>query len=320
MASQPPKVLIFGATGKVASSAALAAHTHGASVTLALRNPLKPTPFAPLNTSPSVFPRVQADLSIPSSLSAAVTTSGATRAFVYVVYTTDDNMLSSFTALRDAGVTFVVLLSSYAVPRGDLTSLDEEGDYIAWKHAQIELALGNVFGVEGCGYVAIRGGYFATNATLWREELKRGGEVKLWAGGAEFDWVPPEDVGEVAGVIVAGEEEVLRKGEVVVDVVGGELLSQREVLEVVGRELFGRDVQVGEMKREEAVRFFREGLSIPEKSARTLVEQQTEREKGGDRLYGEVYFGESVGMAERFLGRPVMRFGEWVKKNKDMFL
>ena len=321
-----PSVLIFGATGKVASSAAFAAHTHGASLTLALRNPLAPIPPCLSSLSPPP-PILQADLSSPASLAAAVLASGATRAFVYLVYTTDDHMLASFTALRNAGITFVVLLSSYAVPRGNLKDI-EEGDYIAWKHAQIELALGAVFGKgeeEGVGYVAIRGGYFASNATLWAEELRKGGEVRLWAGGAEFDWVAPEEVGEVAGVILAGYgreggKGLLRKGEVMVDVVGGELVSQREVLGIVGRVVFGREVEVGEMGEEEAVRFYEAGLGLPEASARTLVEQQTGREKGGDRLYGEVYYEESAKMPERFLGRPAMRFEEWATKNREKFL
>ena len=149
--------------------------------------------------------------------------------------------------------------------------------------------------------------------------MRQGVEVKLWAPGAEFDWVAPEGVGEDAGIILAGSK-ALKEGEVVVDVVGGELASRREVLQTVGRVVFMREVEIWAVEEGETVRFYRKGLGIREISARTLVEQQREREKGDDTLYGEVYYGESAVIVERFLWRPVMKFEEWVRKNWERFV
>lgn len=116
MVSPSNNVLIFGGAGAVGRAAALAASKRGARVWLAMRDPSKTIPYlSTADEKTAGFQRIQADLLDPSSLKAAVTKSGVSIAFVYTIHSAKDSMKSAFEALKDAGITDVVLLSSYTV-------------------------------------------------------------------------------------------------------------------------------------------------------------------------------------------------------------
>ncbi|KAK0704512.1 hypothetical protein B0H67DRAFT_648940 [Lasiosphaeris hirsuta] len=308
----PPIIIIFGPTGKVGSAAALFASSLGAKITLGMRDPSKvlPTPLAAGEEQAGGFTRVYADLTKPDTLRTAVQETGAKRAFVYLNYENPDNMKSAFEALKSGGVELVVLLSSYAV-QGELSAITPD-DFIAWKHAQIELALAGVFGVGG--FVAIRGGYFATNSLLWKGMINEG-KVKIWCPDAAWDWVSPRDVGAVAGaILVKGPEAVDGSlGRTAVEVIGPDLVSQKEVVETTAK-LIGKSVEIESFDESEVVQFFTVGLSIPEKSARTLVDQIALREKGVDSFYRSRY-EEAVGNIQKYTGWPPTRFQAWAVKN-----
>ncbi|KAF1912850.1 hypothetical protein BDU57DRAFT_406112, partial [Ampelomyces quisqualis] len=182
-------VIIFGPTGAVGSAAAIEAHRRGANVWLAMRNISKPIPG--LDSTPPGYTRIHADLSKPDTLSDAVKQSGATTAFVYVMFQSEDHMASSFAALKAAGITYAVLLSSYKV-RGAASNKANETDFIARVHAQTELALA----ASGITYTSVRPAYFNTNVLWNADEIKRG-EVGLLYPDVKFDFIAPADVGLV---------------------------------------------------------------------------------------------------------------------------
>lgn len=87
------KAIIFGATGAVGRAADLEAQSRGAQVTLAMRNTKKPIPgFTPELEKKLSFTRVQADLSDPKSVQRAVSESGATVAFSYILFEAEDGL------------------------------------------------------------------------------------------------------------------------------------------------------------------------------------------------------------------------------------
>lgn len=96
----PRNVIIFGATGAIGSVAALKAHQEGVNVALAMRGPSKPIPT--LDDVPAQ--KVQADLTKPETVRAAVYQSGATTAFIYAIHQMPDGMRSTLEALKESGI------------------------------------------------------------------------------------------------------------------------------------------------------------------------------------------------------------------------
>lgn len=150
----PRNVIIFGATGGVGSAAALKAYQEGTKVTLAMRDPSKPT----ASLGGILAEKVQADLSQPETVRTAVRQSGARTAFVYAILAMPDGMRSTFVALKEGGIESVVLLSSFAV-QGDLHAIPPT-DIVPYAFAMVEIALEDVFGGR---WSAVRPGYFASN-------------------------------------------------------------------------------------------------------------------------------------------------------------
>lgn len=161
MAARYDNVIIFGPTGAVGGSAALEASKRGAKVWLAMRNTSKEIAEIPADVEKSgKFERVQADLTDPGSVATAVKKSGAKAAYFYLVFGTHDHMRGSLQAMKDAGVEYVVFLSSAMLAPGtDLRSFSPE-HFIGYSHAQVELALEEI----GFPHVtSIRPAVFASN-------------------------------------------------------------------------------------------------------------------------------------------------------------
>ncbi|KAK0648739.1 NmrA-like family protein [Cercophora newfieldiana] len=314
--SSAPKtrVLVFGPTGQVGRYVALTAHRVGAHVTLAMRDPSKPiSSLAGNGTEEQNFPRVKADLTDPASLTTAVTSTQSTHAFLYLPFNTPDFMRSAAEALRSAGITFVVFLSSSTIT----TSIDSVTPThpISYGHAQVEKNLRDVFGPGG--YVAIRGGYFASNTKLWKAQLASG-EMKIKCAEARFDFISGEDVGSVAGVILAkGPKAVEGKG--YIEVVGNTLISQREAAGILGRVL-GKQLKFAEPDEEEVVRDIMRDMHCPEPVARYISGVLEAREKEEDGMYEGVRYEEGGKNIERFLGRVQIPFEAWAEENKELFL
>lgn len=247
------KVIIFGPTGAVAGAAALEASKRNATVWLAMREPTKPVPAIPLaleqqqqqqqSRGTSKFHRVQADLTDPASVHAAITTSGAKTAFAYLMFGMP-SMEPTFRAMKDAGVEHVVFLSAFSIhPEEDREQIPPER-VIPRLHAQAELALERV----GLAYTTLRAGQFASNVLAPRS-IDRGptpweANVVVGKKGPPGDNISPGDVGKVAGAVLVRPPPVER-GMLAVYLLGPSLLGERDMVEMVGR-IAGRDIIVNE--------------------------------------------------------------------------
>ncbi|PKX90149.1 NmrA-like family protein [Aspergillus novofumigatus IBT 16806] len=310
-----PTVIVFGPTGGVGSATALTAHKHNAKVILAMRDTTKSIPgLTSEQESTGNFERVQADLTSPESIHAAVTKTGAKHAFIYLTFGTADAMRASIEALKGAGIETVVFLSSISVSiHGDADAVPPS-DFIAFSHAQVEVNLRDVFGDD---YVAVRPAFFASNS-LWWKSGALGGEVKLAYPEAVYDYIAPEDIGSVAGTFLvnglpAGEDGSKKNS---VELVGPEKMTIREVVGVIGKAV-GKEVKVTQVDEQEALQDMITVTGLPEPVANAILAQLRKQEES------DGFFGlpeEALGNVQRYTGRPSLRFHEWVDLNKEKFL
>ena len=248
-------VIIFGATGGVGSVAALKAYQEGAKVTLAMRDPSKPVQAL----DNICAEKIRADLNKPGTVQAAVCQSNAKVAFVYAIPSIRDGMRRTFVALKEGGIQFVVLLSSFTV-QSDLHAISPT-DIVPYSHATVEIALGDVFG-NRCS--AVRPGYFASNVLQYKNEIMLG-EVKLPNPDVEFDWISPEDIGRVIGMILThGTQEIS------VPLVGPNRLSLKDALGIIGRVL-DKKFKITIVGKEQAVEDMQQ-KGLPEPAAKWFVE------------------------------------------------
>ncbi|EWZ85808.1 hypothetical protein FOWG_10901 [Fusarium oxysporum f. sp. lycopersici MN25] len=170
------KAIIFGATGAVGRAAVLEAQSRGAQVTLAMRNTKKPIPgFTPELEKKLSFTLVQADLSDPKSVQLAVSESGATVAFSYILFEAEDGLLETHKAIKRAG-------------SGDPNVV----------HGKAELALAE----SGLAYTVIHPAYFSSNIQMLEDwEEVKSGQLALAHPNAPFDYLAPEDVGALAELL-----------------------------------------------------------------------------------------------------------------------
>ncbi len=311
----PPTTIIFGPTGGVASAAARSAQEHGAKVILAMRDPLKPIPgFSPEQEKEAGFTRVQADLTKPDTVGAAAHQTGAKRAFIYLAHGVSDHMKSTITALKAAGVDFVVFLSSFSVSLsegGDISKI-LPSDIIPYEHGHVELVLAEIFGADG--YIAVRPAFYASNAVPWKVGISSG-ELKLVSPDAELDFICPADIGRVCGALLARGPQA---GQGFVNLCGPDLVSQREAAGVIARAV-GREVQVVSLGEEEGVQMMIAGQGMPEVAARYLVRLLKGLGDGEEVWYERAVYEEARENVRKLAGREPTRLGEWVEENKGLF-
>lgn len=305
-------VIVFGPTGNIASVAARTAHGNGAKVWLAMRDPSKTIPGLTAEAEKAGnYTRVQADLSKPDTVAAAVKTAGATRAFIYVAQGTRDFMKGTAEALKAAGVEFVVLLSSSTI--GNTPAADvQPSEFIPYTHARIEVTLDEVYGPEG--YVAIRPGGFATNLLRQKQGILAG-EVKMHGAGFKIDCITPGDIGGVAGTILA--EGRSQDGQHKVFVYGPQILSQKQGLEIIG-EVLGKEIKVSGIPNEEALaQYLAKGAPKPmaEYMIRALGDTDPALEDGS----WLAHYKEGMENVKKYTGKPATGFREWVEANLDLF-
>lgn len=297
-------VIVFGPTGSVASIAATTAHENGAKVVLAMRDPKKTIPgLSQEQERDGGYERVQADLHNPDSVAAAVKTTGATRAFIYLAFGSPDHMKSTLQALKSAGITFVVFLSSFTIA-GEPRDVPTD-ELIPYHHAQVELSLDEVFGEN---YVAVRPGGFITNLLLFKNEIAAG-EVKLATPNFEIDAVTPTDMGRVSGIILAkGPKNGQRK----VYVYGPQEISQKNAVESIGK-ILGKPVKITQVTPQEGVEQYVQA-GTPQPLAEYLVRKAQEPEG-----LGRAFYKDGVENVRLYTGKPGTTFTEWVEANKGLF-
>ncbi|KAJ5246575.1 hypothetical protein N7468_001558 [Penicillium chermesinum] len=299
-------VIVFGPTGNVGSYVARTAEALGAKVFLAMRDPSKPIPgLSPEQEKNGNYERVHADLSKPDSITAAVKSSGAKRAFIYLIWGSDPR--ATITALKSAGIEFVTFLSSFTIA-GELRDI-APSEPVPYAHAQVEIALDEIFGEEN--YVAIRPGGFATNIGQFKHGIAAG-EVKTYGSDFPMDGITPGDMGRVSGtVLVQGSKHDQRK----VYLYGPQLVTYGAAAQAVGKAL-GKEVKITTISaQEELDRSVKQG--VPRPLAEYLVSLY-EKNKNGV-LYPRVNYEVGVQNVELYTGRPATSFKDWVKENKDLF-
>lgn len=299
-------VLVFGPTGAVGSAAANEAHKRGAKVYLAMRDTKKPLKGIQEEGNSDSFVRVQADLAKPETIKTAVKTSGAKTAFVYVVHEVEDGMRSSFEALKEAGVTYIVLLSSFKV-EDPLDSEANKTDMIGALHSAAESALRET----GVSYTAVRPAYFSSNVFWYTADIKQG-EVELLYPNVRFDYLAPSDIGTVCGTLLA-EPRFQKEAGQSIYLCGPELLTQREGMAVIGKAL-GKEIKVKEIDEE---RWFKKLAHMPKPILDTLARGMRESDAGKDD-YGKIY-KDAVENVKKYTEREPTKLEDWVKQNKAAF-
>ncbi|OJJ32244.1 hypothetical protein ASPWEDRAFT_44332 [Aspergillus wentii DTO 134E9] len=308
--------IVFGPTGHVGCAAARIAHQHGARVVLALRDTQKPVPGLSLEQEKAGgFERVQADLTKPETVYAAVQATGAKRAFIYLVQGTTDHMRRTIEALKSSGIELVVFLSSISV-HGDIRSIPQT-DFIAYSHAQVEVNLDEVFGSDG--YIVIRPAYFSTNAGWWAGMIREG-EVQLTYPDAKLDWISPEDIGSAAGTLLVRGMQATEgaKARNSIPLCGPKLVSQRDAVGVFSKAL-GKDIKVIEGDEKEGIENLLK-IGVPEFVSRRVVESLRPKERRGDDFdpfEGEMYTQAAANL-QRYAGQA-SSLEEWAEANKAVF-
>lgn len=298
-------VIIFGPTGNVGSYAARTAQELGAKVFLAMRDTKKQIPgLSPEEEEKGNYERIQADLSKPDSVTAAVESSGAKRAFIYLIWGVD--LQPSMIALKTAGIEFVTFLSSFTVAgKAKVTP----ADLIPYAHLHVENILDEVFGEENC--VAIRPGGFATNIVRHKDDIAAG-EFKSYGPEFPVDCITPGDMGRVSGTVLAqGPKNNQRK----IYLYGPQILTHGTACQAVGK-VIGKDVKVTLISEQEQLdAHARDGL--PKHLSEYMV-KLFNNEKNGIPHHRPEY-DTGVKNVELYTGRPSMAFEDWVKDNMGLF-
>ncbi|CAI7583811.1 unnamed protein product [Penicillium glandicola] len=300
-------VIVFGPTGNVASVVAQTAQKHGATVFLAMRDTEKP--ISGLSTEQEQeggFKRISADLTNPESVAAAAKISGAKRAFTYLAHGTPDSMRATLTALKSAGIEFVVFLSSFTITSDPRDVAPDE--IIPYLHAQVEINLDEIFGPEN--YVALRPGGFATNLLRFKKGINDG-EVRVFAPHFAFDYITPGDMGRVGGTILV---QGPRNGQRKVYLYGPKIIPQGEAMLTIGK-LLGKEVKVTAISGEEALEQYTR-IGIPKPLGDYMV-----RKSGtpSNELTDRAFYDIGVENVQLYTGKPSMEFEEWVRENSELF-
>jgi hypothetical protein len=257
------------------------------------------------------FSRVQADLQEPETVSQAVKTSGAKRAFIYLVHGAKDFLKASITAMKDAGIEFVVFLSSFTIHTDKGLREIPPSELIPYFHAQVEANLDDTFGPDN--YVAVRPGCFVTNLLSEKDGIVAG-EVKIYGGTFEQDNITPGDIGRVAGTILVSGP---RNGQKKVYLYGPETLSIHDSIAKIGKVL-GKDLAITTLGQKEGYdKYVAQGF--PPIFAQYMVD--TLATMGPDKGDGKRFpnYEEGVKNVELYTGKPSTGLEEWVQENKAIF-
>jgi uncharacterized protein YbjT (DUF2867 family) len=259
----------------------------------------------------------------------AVHETGAQAAFIYAVRSTD-MMRGALTALRDAGIQYVMFLSTSQVraagaTRGAIRSIERD-HFIPWQHAQVEVGLDEL----GLPHMALRPGFFASNPLrIYLDTTAEPKQVNLLAPEVPHNPIDPADIGRAAGALLvnprlyASVDQAATNGSTILkdkDVVylsGPALLSQSEQWDVINQELgaVGKpQVKVTHITVEQYLQNLA-ARNVPEMVAKSLAKSMVETralytakdyEAGKDNV--EVLTGRKPTSFEDFVRREIPRY------------
>lgn len=303
------KVIIFGPTGSVGSQTALEASKRGAHVYLAMRYPEKPIPL--LDGVEGTFTRIKADLSEPTSCANAVKESGAKAAYIYLVHT-QDGMKSTLSAMKDAGLEYVVFLSSFSIlAEQDIRKMNPR-DSVSFAHAMTEVSLEDI-GLKN-GFVALRAGNFASN----NEKMQLDRTTTPWTAHLLFpesvgDGIAPVDMGRVGGSVLVNPPEGTGAGKRIY-LLGPEMIRYDEQWNIIKR-VSGKDINV--IVHEDDPNGFKDFLisrGLPPPMAADIVDQQIEGRS--DTLKWFQHYDKEKDNVKKYSGYEPTSYEEYVASEK----
>lgn len=302
MATHYDNIIVFGPTGAVGSATALEASKRGATVWIAMRDTSKPIAgLSSQQESSGKFHRLQADLSDPASVSAAVEKSQAKAAFIYQIRT-DGGMKSSIQAMKDSGVEYAVFLSTYTLtPDLDVRKIPQE-DFVTANHARIEVSLEDA----GISFVSLRPAWFATNSFRTLDKSTSPWVAKITYGDAVIDNISPLDIGRVSGATLVDRPSKAAKE--VIYLCGPKLMTQDETWEVI-KSVTGKEIDLVHVEPAEYSQLL-QGLGFPPILADYLTDVMAKLR--GGRLYHEPLYSNAVANIKKYSGYEPTTFEEFV--------
>lgn len=306
MAIKYEKVIVFGATGDVGSIAALEASKRGAQVWLAMRDTEKRMAgISKEEEQQGSFHRIKADLTDPASVKAAIEESGAKAAYFYIVQS-KDGLKGTIQAMKDAGIEYIVFLSTANVTAEDPREITRQEDIIGFFHAQVEIALED----SGIPFAAVRPGFFASNS--FKHNLDTSGtpwEAILMRNEAVWDNISPIDIGRLSGAILVNPPSKALKE--VLFIFGPKLLSQDEMWEVI-QKAASQEIKITYLPGDEYEQHqIKKG--IPPPMANYFV-TKLQVLKGDEKYPSKIYQPGSTNL-EKYSGYKPQSFAEYVAAN-----
>ncbi|KAK7705585.1 hypothetical protein SLS64_007952 [Diaporthe eres] len=313
MAARYDNVIVFGPTGAVGGSAALEANKRGAKVWLAMRDTSKTIAEIPVDVEKSgKFERVQADLTDPDSVATAVKKSGAKAAYLYLIFGSRDHMRESLQAMKDAGVEYVVFLSSVSVAPGkDLRSFPPEL-FIGYSHAQVELALEEI----GFPYVtALRPASFASNHyNMGLDKSEKPPKANITFETSLVDNIVPGDIGAVGGAVLV---ERPSDGKEVIFLCGPDHVTLEESWATIKRVSGRNDLDTTPLDAEEWLARMSRHTPLP--LAKELL-QTYEKWRDPEAMLPRAEFQQALANIKKFSGREPTKFEDYVEAHKAEWL
>jgi uncharacterized protein YbjT (DUF2867 family) len=302
MAVKYDTVIIFGATGATGSAAAAEAAKRGAKVWLAMRDPSKT--IKNLDESKGDFERIQADLSDPSSCKAAVERSNAKAAYLYQIHA-KDGMRATVSALKDAGIEYIVLLSSFTIfPDQNARDIGPE-KIIPYAHASVEVTIEEA----GLAGTFLRPGAFAYNT--FNQNLDR--SITPWKAIIPTslplaDGIVPRDIGRVGGAVLVDRPS--SKQTEIIYLYGPKLMTREKHLQIASQ-ITGKGIQIEKVSGEEYIQSMVKN-GIPEFVARYLTLADDGR--FNEKYYGNGEHEKGVANVKKYSGTEATTFEQFVKE------
>lgn len=308
MAARYDNVIVFGPTGAVGGSAALEASKRGAKVWLAMRDTLKAIEEIPEDVEKSgKFERIRADLTDPASVAAAIKESGAKAAYIYLVFGASDHLRASLHAMKDAGVVYVVFLSSTSVePDKDLRSYSPE-HFIAYSHAQVEMALEEV----GFPYVtALRPASFASNHfNIILDKSAKPPKANIAYGESLVDNIAPNDIGTVGGAVLV---ERPSNGKEIIYLWGPKIITMTDSWEIIKRVTGRDDIDTKPLGPEEWLARVSQHTPLP--VAKEILQMHDEWRN--PEASSKFDYPQAVANIKKFSGKEPTKFEDYIAAHK----
>jgi uncharacterized protein YbjT (DUF2867 family) len=281
-------ILVSGATGNVGREVVRELSATNSKFRLMVRDPAR------LVRSSDAAEVVVADWDAPETLNAAF--EGVDSLFLMVPGIAIDHVATAMRLVKSAGLTRVVLLSSFNVLGDPMPAMGR------WHHQREQLVVSS-----GISFTILRPGGYMTNAFEWLRTMREGGYVLDPIGPGRIALIDPADIGAVAALALS---ERSHEGERYT-LTGDEPLTVTEQVALLGQAI-GREIDVRTVDAPEDAIRFRYPDGAPPALANALIEGLT--------LMRDDTAGFRTDTISRLLGRRPRKFADWCERNAGRFL